>query len=201
MATLKQQYKKQVDRIRKALKAASKQGYVFDKDLKEIVKKPQRITEGTIRRLKKITAPKLRESYSVDRIEPSRAADGAEVIIENFVNHIGQWVIYRTRSRIRDYTMRDYALKYLGMAISQFGKRKVAAGLNRAAEQGLWFSTEEVYKMGVDNAMVMIGNMINAPQDEIDRLTQEHEETSEGEYFDLNEYTKDNTYYEDLYNF
>ena len=170
MITLKNQYKNQVDRIRRAMKKASERGYVFDRSLSDIIKKPKKITSGTIRRLKKITAPKLREKYSVEKIDIlEHVYYASEIIIENFVNHIGQWALNRPLGK--DYSMRDYALQYLATAIQRFGKLAVARGLQEAADSGLWLSTVEVYEMGVASAMHMIGRFIKAPKGDIDKLT------------------------------
>lgn len=60
MASLKEQYKNQKDRIRKAIKDIQKTGASFDKSLEDIVgKRPKRITQASVNKLKKITKDDL----------------------------------------------------------------------------------------------------------------------------------------------
>ena len=60
MATLKEQYKNQKDRIRKAIKDIEKTGASFDKSLDEIIgKRPKCITKASVEKLRKITKDDL----------------------------------------------------------------------------------------------------------------------------------------------
>lgn len=60
MASLKDQYKNQKDRIRKAYKDILRSGAVFDKSFEEIVgQRPKKITQGSINKLRKITKDDL----------------------------------------------------------------------------------------------------------------------------------------------
>ena len=226
MATIEQQYKNQVDRIRRALQQSSKRGFVFDQNatLKNIVKKPKKITAGTIRRLKKLTAGKIREKYGSEFIDfktgksysieygekygklhnrdiSAYIIDGADVIIQNFVNHVATWVIYKKGGKgQRDYTFRDYALRWLNDMLSRYPKPVVAKGLQDAADAGAWITAAEVYAIGVETAIATIASFIDLPQKEVDRLSNLNN-YYDGDFYDLNEYTKDNILYSDLYTF
>lgn len=60
MATLKDQYKNQKDRIRKAIKDIEKTGASFDKSFEDIIgKRPKRITKASVNKLAKITKDEL----------------------------------------------------------------------------------------------------------------------------------------------
>lgn len=226
MATLAQQYKNQVDRIRRALQSSSKRGFVFDSDvtLQDIVQKPKKITAGTIRRLKKLTAGKLREQYATEFVDiktgkkyskeygekygrlhnkdlDAYILDGADVIIQNFVDHVANWVIYKKGGKgQRDYYFRDYALNWLSRMLSRYPKSVIAKGLQDAADAGAWITASEVYAIGVETAIATIASYIDLPQEEIDRLTNATD-NYEGEFYDLDEYTADNVLYSDLYTF
>lgn len=226
MATLAQQYKNQVDRIRRALKQSSKRGFVFDEKatLSNIVKKPKKITKGTINRLKKLTAGKLREKYGTEFVDfktgetyskeygekygkyhnkdiDSFVLDGADAIITNFVNHIGQWTIFKKGGKgVRDYSLRDYALSWLQGMLARYPKPIIAKGLQEAANAGAWVSAAEVYAMGVEAAVALIASYINLPKAEVNNLYG-NADTFDGDFYDLEEYTRDNIYYSDLYTF
>ena len=226
MLTLKQKYKNQVDRIRRALKASSKRGFVFDESatLQSIVKKPKKITLGTINRLKKLTAGKLREKYGKEFVDFSTgktyskeygekygkyhnknldnlAVDAADVIIENFVNHVGQWVIYKKGGKgQRDYSFRDYALNWLSGMLKRYPKPVIAEGLQAAADAGAWVSAHEVYAIGVETAVAMIASYIDMPKSEYSNMV-DASDGYDGDYYNLEEYMRDNIYYSDLYTF
>lgn len=226
MPTLEQQYKNQVDRIRRALKHASKKGFVFDSQttLSGIVKKPKKITQGTIKRLKKLTAGKIREKYATEFIdfktgksyskeygekygrlhnqgEDSVLIDAADVIINNFVNHVGEWVIYKKGGKgARDYSFRDYALRWLNGLLSRYPKTVVAKGLQAAADAGAWITATEVYAIGVETAIALIASYIELPKTEVEKLSNLNM-SMEGEFYNLEEYMKDNVLYSDLYTF
>ena len=60
MATLKDQYKNQKDRIRKAIKDIEKTGASFDKSFEDIIgKRPKRISKASVNKLAKITKDDL----------------------------------------------------------------------------------------------------------------------------------------------
>ena len=225
MATLSQQYKNQVDRIRRALQQSSKRGFVFDDaaNLKNIVKKPKKITQGTIRRLKKLTAKEIRKKYASEFVDKETGKvyskeygekygkyhqgkvdnvteDAADAIISNFVNHIGQWVWYQKGGKgTRYYGARDAALEWLSSLLSRFPKRIIANGLQKAASAGDWISTVEVYNIGVHTALQKIARHIDLPATE--KLDIEPDSGYDGDFYDMEEYTADNVYYSDLYAF
>lgn len=65
MLTLQEQYSKEINRIKNAIRREAKKGNVLTFDI--IPPKPKKITEGTIRRLNKITPAKIRsKSIQVD---------------------------------------------------------------------------------------------------------------------------------------
>ena len=226
MATLAQQYKNQVDRIRRAFQSSSKKGFVFDNDvtLQDIVQKPKKITAGTIRRLKKLTAKKLREQYATEFVDvktgkkyskeygekygkfhnkglDSYIVDAADVIIQNFVDHVANWVIYKKGGKgQRDYSFRDYALNWLSKMLGRYPKNIIAKGLQEAADAGVWISASEVYAIGVETAIAIIASYIDLPQEEIDRIIGSND-GYDGDFYDLDEYTADNVLYSDLYTF
>ena len=228
MTTIAQQYKNQIDRIRRALKQSSKRGFIFGQDvtLKDIIKPPKKVTAGTIRRLKKLNADTLRKQYAEgfvdfkrgqvysvdygrkhfrehnrdDRLAEAIAADAADVIINNFVNHIGQWVIYAKGGKGRkNYSYREYAMQWLSGMLTRYPKPVVARGLQKAYQAGAWLSTTEVYHIGVETAIQRIASYIDLPQSEQKMMQQQ--DSMDGEFYDLDEYTRDNVYYSDLYNF
>lgn len=226
MANLQSQYKNQVDRIRRALQSSSKKGFVFEDDvtLSDIVKKPKKITEGTIRRLKKLTAKELRKRYSSEFVDyetgevytpeygekyskyhnkggiDNVTVDAADTIISNFVNHIGKWSIFRKGGKgVRDYSYRDYALNWLSGLLSRYPKPIIAKGLQKAASSGNWITASEVYQIGVVTAVARIASHIDLPDAE--KMIADDVDSFEGEFYDMEEYTSDNVYYADLYTF
>lgn len=226
MASLKSQYKNQVDRIRRALQQSSKRGFVFSDEatLKNIVKEPKRITAGTIRRLKNLTAKEIRKKYATEFVDKKTgeiytpeygekygryhnkeeidtvSIDAADTIIDNFVNHVGQWVIFKKGGKgMRDYSMRDYAIQWLSALLSRYPKQLIARGLQKAASSGNWISTTEVYQIGVVTAINRIASHIDLPKTEM--ISAEDTQGYEGEFYDMEEYTQDNVYYSDLYTF
>lgn len=76
-------YNKQISRIRRAYKTLEKQGYRFDKSVESFLpdKRPSRITQAAIERLKEITPKRLRKSTTA-LDESGKVVSGTEAYKE-----------------------------------------------------------------------------------------------------------------------
>ena len=175
MASLKQRYKNQVDRIRKSIKRSSSYGFVFDDELADIIRAPKKITEGTIRRLQKLTAAKLRKKHATEYVDfttgevySTREGEGIYKKVNKAIKKIlkkgiplgvdpannPDIVIQNFRDYIAQFVYganrsetdsRDYAIEWLEKQIATKGKTAVATAIMAAQGDGGLISIKSAY--------------------------------------------------------
>lgn len=178
----------------------SKKGFIFSDEATPAI--PQKITQGSINRLKRYsedifrratgyidfydnkiyTVKEGRKRYRED-IKRLRGTgwenipEGYKQIIENFYDLISTYV-YGRRGSAEITDRRDFATRWLDNAISRYGEKRVAVMLQIGKANGNWLSAREAYdEVRLANSLRQMGMALGADaadiQDATDSLASE----------------------------
>lgn len=147
---IRQRYMKERKRIQNILSRLNKEGYVSNRDILPPI--PKKVTEGSIRRLQKITPSKVRQkSVYLNR-------ETGEIIDSGDINRIKEEQDNRLRELEYDYIINNFMEeirainnilaeeligKWLESFLSTSGKEFVAQTLENTAKQGIRLQVEE----------------------------------------------------------
>ena len=178
----------------------SKKGFIFSDEATPAI--PQKITQGSINRLKRYnedifrratgyidfydnkiyTVKEGRKRYRKDikRLRGSgweNIPEGYKQIIENFYDLISTYV-YGRRVGAGITSRRDFATRWLDNAIARYGEKRVAVMLQMGKANGNWLSAREAYdEVRLANSLRQMGMTLGADaadiQDATDSLASE----------------------------
>lgn len=176
------------------LRAWSKKGFIFSDEATPAV--PQKITQGSINRLKRYnedifrrasgyidfydnklyTVPEGRKRYREDikRLRGAgrvRLPEGYRQIIDNFYDLISTYV-YGSPRRGETTDRRDFATRWLDNAIVSYGEKRVAVMLQMGKANGNWLSAREAYdEVRLANSLRQMGMALGADAADIQEAT------------------------------
>lgn len=172
----------------------SKKGFIFSDEATPAI--PQKITQGSINRLKRYsedifrrgtgyidfydnkiyTVKEGRKRYRED-IKRLRGTgwenipEGYKQIIENFYDLISTYV-YGRRGGAEITDRRDFATRWLDNAISRYGEKRVAVMLQIGKANGNWLSAREAYdEVRLANSLRQMGMALGADAADIQAAT------------------------------
>lgn len=147
---IRQSYMKERKRIQNILSRLKKEGYVPTRDILPPI--PKKVTEGSIRRLQKITPSKVRQnSVYLNR-------ETGEIIDSSNISRIKEEQDNRLRNMEYDYIINNFMeevrainnllaeeliMSWLDSFMSTSGKEFVAQSLENAAQKGIRLQVEE----------------------------------------------------------
>lgn len=206
LTPLQVMYKKEVDRIKRAVKRAEKKGYIFEEDV--IPKIPKRVTKQAVERVKKYKTPDIyKKAQKLDyetgeltkgtvarkqeRSEASKKGweerkrkertiiDFAPIPINSDI------IIYNFKYDVNRFPQSSapMLLQWVDNMIARYGKDGVAEMLEESKATGVWISPQIAYDYNL--ILNMIADMLQFLPDTTDQFRSDlMEAIQDGEYWE-----------------